>query len=588
MLNSNIDFSGEYHKKKLCCFIIAFMFLLPLFSAELPSNSPIPPVAESDSFSYELYLFSALQAFTLILLLVVILINRKLRNDIDHQKRDLQEALLFPEDVIKSLPGVFYVYNKDLELIKWNENILKVTGFSNKELYHKKIFSWVNDEEKDLVKVLVDKVFEDGDVVMQEFDIVVKSGEALPFLVSLSSFFIDGERYLVGFGNDLTKRKHLEDQLRESHKMEAIGTLAGGIAHDFNNILAGIVGFTELAKLRSENDEEMQEYLSNILTASDRAKDIIKQILTFTKKEDSKKQPLDLVEIIDEVILLQQPFIPSSIKLSKNLEPVKQIHGDSSQIHQLVMNLVTNAYQAITNNKGLLTISLSEKAVNENDKLNLEGLPPGEFVFLEVIDSGEGMDSLTKENIFDPFFTTKGFSGGTGLGLSVVYGVVENHSGFIFCQSKLGKGTSFQVYFPVYEGGEVKKEKVSKAPEYGNKENIMYVDDESMITKFMKIILQKSGYSVEVFNNPKEALEEFRRNPDSFDLIITDIAMPELSGFELAEKILKIRKDIPVIMCSGNPKECKTDLDIKISSYISKPFNAVEVLGEISRVLADQ
>jgi nitrogen-specific signal transduction histidine kinase/CheY-like chemotaxis protein len=358
---------------------------------------------------------------------------------------------------------------------------------------------------------------------------------------------------------DITERKlaemergKLEVQLRQSQKMEAIGTLAGGIAHDFNNILSAIMGNTELAKLDSGGNPSLLESLDAINRASLRAKDLVKQILAFSRQQKVERKPILLEPVVREVFKLLRSTLPAQIELSLKVqnEPGKVL-ADATEIHQVVMNLCTNAAHAITPKTGRIELRLAPHTVDESLVLRLPDLRVGPYVRLSVIDTGHGIAVETLKRIFDPFFTTKQPGEGTGLGLAVVHGIVKGHDGAIDVSSELGKGTTFEVYLPMLEGEVKTTETHSKPPRLGNRERILFVDDEESLCALCVKGLERLNYAVTSFSDAGKALEQFRTRPEDWDLVITDLNMPGISGVTFASEILQVRPNMLILLATG-------------------------------------
>lgn len=391
----------------------------------------------------------------------------------------------------------------------------------------------------------------------------------------------------VAVKRDVTNEIKLEHQLYEAQKIKAMGTLAGGIAHDFNNILSGIMGYTELGLLEKKNINEIHTYLACILEASKRAKDLVKQILTFNRQSEQKKELLEIASIIREAIKLIRATLPSTIEIRENLDhKASIIMGDAIQIHQVIINLCTNAAHAMREKGGILRISLTEFDSDTDHLYQYQTITPGSYIRLSVSDTGHGMDSAVKEQIFDPYFTTKKLGEGSGLGLSVVYGIVKNHGGEIKVYSEPGKGTIFHIYIPRVKTDMENKFDKEELISTGT-ETILLIDDELDLIETKQIMLKKFGYNVISKTSSIEALELFCKEPYQFDLIITDQTMPGMTGSELGKIILKIKPDMPLILCSGFSEIIDEDTarNIGFKEFITKPVTMKELLKIIKKVL---
>lgn len=387
---------------------------------------------------------------------------------------------------------------------------------------------------------------------------------------------------------DISNEVRLENELRQAQKLEAIGTLAGGIAHDFNNILGIILGYCELNLLDAHPDTERQMSLEEIRKACYRGRDLVRQILAFSRKSEYSKQPLHLGAIIKEVMKLLRPALPSSVEIGLNLGTARDndlIMADATQVHQLIMNLCTNAAQAMGDGGGLLQIDLRELTLTSPGIMNLPGLEAGAYIHLSVKDDGCGIAPADIERIFEPYFTTKGPGGGTGLGLAVVHGIVKDHGGAVKVESEQGAGSVFHVYLPRTTSMLVPTPVPGDTPR--GSESILLVDDEAGIVKAYGELLRKLGYSVEDKTNGLEALEIFQSCPDRFDLVITDQTMPRMTGIELARQIRSIRPDVPVILCSGYDEMInrKAAEEAGICRLLSKPLLVRDVAVTIREVL---
>jgi len=388
---------------------------------------------------------------------------------------------------------------------------------------------------------------------------------------------------------DITHELRLERELRQSHKMEAIGTLAGGIAHDFNNILTAIIGYTEMAQNKISKNDPIARDLVRVQEASTRAKEMVMQILTFSRQGEQERKPLHVASVIEEVFKLLRSTLPTTIEIHQQIATFPDgdtVLADPTQLHQVLMNLGTNAAHAMRAKGGVLNVSLS--SVNTDASLILlhPDLRPGPCVRLTVSDTGHGMETSVKERIFDPYFTTKKVGEGTGMGLAVVQGIIKSHGGAISVYSKPGQGTTFHVFLPKITDV-VTHEVQADESLRGGTERILFVDDEKVLVELGQELLEALGYNVTAASNSLEALVSFRAQPDAFDLVITDMTMPGLTGRELARELSAIRPDIPIIMCSGfnefiNANEAR---EAGISEFLMKPYVTSRIAQVIRRVL---
>ena len=381
--------------------------------------------------------------------------------------------------------------------------------------------------------------------------------------------------------------QRLEGQLRQAQKMEAIGTLAGGIAHDFNNILGAIIGYSEMAIYDTEKNSMTRHNMEQVLKAGHRAKDLVKQILAFSRKSEQDKKIILITPIIKEVLMLLRASLPTTIEIHQHIEPsLGAIFADPTQIHQIIMNLCTNSAHAMENTGGNLEVSASNVNLDLERAQQFQELSPGQYVALVIKDSGHGMDSATLERIFDPYFTTKTKDKGTGMGLAVVHGIVKGHNGGIHVTSTPNEGTTIEILFPRTASiMRYDTQELNSLP--GGHERILFVDDEETLIELGESMLLKLGYQVSTRTSSIEAIEAFKANPQRFDLVISDMTMPNMSGDMLAKALLKIRPDIPIIICTGFSEqisEQKTD-EIGIRGFLMKPLTIRELAHTVRRVL---
>jgi PAS domain S-box-containing protein len=399
----------------------------------------------------------------------------------------------------------------------------------------------------------------------------------------------------VFVGRDVSQQERLEKQLRQAQKMEALGTLAGGIAHDFNNILGAIISCAEFALEDALPGSPTREDLGHVLKASYRGKNLIKQILAFSRTNEQERRPTEIVPLVKECLKFLRASLPSSIEIRQNISagPV-MVLADPTQIHQVILNLCTNAAHAMREKGGILEVSLSEVTAGPSTTALLQNVGTGAFIRLAVTDTGHGMSKKIMERIFDPFFTTKKQGEGTGLGLSMVHGIIMNYGGDITVSSERGKGTTFEVFLPCMECSGDLPEVSKRAIVSRGSERILFVDDEEDLVYAGEKMLKRLGYEPVVFQDALAALQAFRTNPDKFDLIITDQSMPHVTGIELAREAQRMRPGIPIILCSGFSPEAGEGLTVKeaeqagIREVKMKPIGSSEMAEAIRKILDEK
>ncbi len=488
-------------------------------------------------------------------------------------------------------------------LEEMNQSGLDFMGCTAAEVIYKPFWTipfWSHDEnERSRLRELLEEAGS-GKASRYETTIVSKDGEIRNIDFSITPvfstsgevvFIITEARDITEFKQTAREREKLSVQLAKSQKMEAIGTLAGGIAHDFNNILSGILGYAQLAELNLDSPAKARRHIAQIVKGARRAAGLTQQILTFSRQTEYEKNPLALYLVVKETVKLLRSSIPSTIAINENIVSKAKVMADATQMHQVVMNLCTNAYHAMEKTGGQLTIRLKNtEIIRDKDVFNNE-VRPGQYIELEITDTGHGMSLKVLSKAFDPYFTTKDIGKGTGFGLSLVHAIVDEHGGYIKVVTSVGKGSSFYIFLPVADDIES-----APADRAGNNEltkgneHIMVVDDEEDIRLILDTFLTDLGYTVSVFENGETAFKAFKNCPDHFDLVITDMTMPKMTGAELAQNILALKNNIPVILCTGYSEtivEAKA-IEMGIRQYIQKPVDNNELALVIRAILDDE
>ncbi len=420
------------------------------------------------------------------------------------------------------------------------------------------------------------------------------SGELREAEVNLNCIETDSGKFLLASVHDITDRKQLEEELRHTQKMEAIGTLAGGIAHDFNNILTAIMGYTELAQMKLGTESPVAEELDQVYIASKRARELVQQILTYSRKAPQVKQTIKLATIVKEAMKLLRSSIPATIEIQQEISSERLVYADPTQIHQVLMNLCTNSHHAMEENGGVLTVRVKDLDITANSTAETEKheLEPGLYTVLEVSDTGCGMDLATMKNIFDPYFTTKEHGKGSGMGLAVVHGIIQSHNAHITVSSKVGQGTTFRIFFHVAPEPAPADEQhgmEETAEQEERNERILFVDDELAICNLAEKFLEAAGYRVETFQDVTRAWEVFSVRPERWDLLITDQTMPQMTGMEFIAKARALRPELPVILCSGYRETISTEQlqKMAVNVFIQKPTPMDKLLSSIRKILRE-
>ena len=518
----------------------------------------------------------------------------------DSKSREAEGKLRDSEERFKKLfeyaPLPYQSLDKKGCIIEVNHTWLEMLGYQKSDVIGKSFGNFLHPEWIDHFKENFPRFKSVGEVLGVEFEMKKKDGTYITAQFNgkirkdQAGDFIQTHCVFKDVSNEKKMQRKLEKQeiaIRQAQKLEAIGNLAGGIAHDFNNILTSILGFTDLSLQDVQQDSEIHDNLTEVLAAGKRAKNLVKQILTFSRKGEQEKHPIEINSVINENMKMLRSTIPSNIEIREQIshEPIT-IQANASQMNQVIMNIVTNAVHAIEDN-GIIDIGLELIHLDKNDIESYPDMMPGSYAKMFVSDTGCG---IAKENlmaVFDPYFTTKTPDKGTGLGLAVVHGIVKLHFGHISVYSEFEKGTTFNVYLPLATQVEKRSTIQTKTENVGGGERILFVDDEPTIAKLQKRTLERLGYDVTIKTSSIEALEAFRLTPDLFQLVITDMTMPEMTGDKLSRAVKEIKPDIPVILCTGFSEKINetTALDFPIDGFLMKPIDTGKLAKTVRKAL---
>ncbi len=569
-----------------------------LFKADIVYNGQEIGVLRGEQYLRFIYPCFNFLIFLLLIMFVTLFVTHLFssRKTLEHQvvdnTRRYQESERRFHDLVTMLPEMVWEADTEGMLTFANRIAFERFGFAETDMYEKGInlLDLIIPEERERAKENYEATLNGKKLALNEYTALTKDGRSFPIHIRSAPIYKDGK--LTGARGvviDVTELRKLENQLRQAQKMEAIGTLAGGIAHDFNNILTAIIGYTQLVQMELQDRPGLNAKLNEAYTAATRAKNLVQQILTFSRKAEHSKRPLKLSSVVTETVKLIRSSIPSTIEIKQEILTSETIVADATRMHQMVMNLCTNAYQAMEQKGGILSIRLIETCRCAPIGSKHEGEERA-YLKLEISDTGCGIDLNNMDKIFDPYFTTKETGEGTGLGLSMVHGIVEEHGGFIEVESLPGKGTTFSIFLPVFAmklRGEQSKTTHDSPVPAGGSECIMIVDDENQILDITRDYLQRMGYSIKIFNDPVRAMDEFNNEPDRYRLIITDQTMPHKTGAELCTYIKRIRPNCPVILCSGYSAIINRNVlkDAGINIFLQKPVVLEDLARAVRRLL---
>ncbi len=545
--------------------------------------------------------------------LLLLIFNRKLNRQVTSRtehlllevterkkvEKNLKANESFLNSVIENIPNMIFVKEaEELRYVRINKTGEELLGYATKDFVGRNDYDFFPKKEADFFtqkdrEVLRNKIMVD---IPEETVQTRDKGSRILHTKKIPILNEQGKpEFLLGISEDITEHQQAADEkkvlaakLRQAQKMESIGTLAGGIAHDFNNILTAIYGYAELAQMEITRPEKAEKYIKEILQGAGRAKELVNQILTFSRKGERTLKPLHVQTIIKETFKLLRSTLPTTIEINQDINPdCEPVLADPTEIHQVIMNLCTNAYHAMRATGGILSVSVQPVHLDDHTFSTTLHLQPGSYLKIEIQDTGEGMPERVLGRIFEPYYTTKEQGEGTGLGLAVAHGIITGLHGDITVSSTLGKGTTFTLYLPTVASSAQQAVESTPEPLPAGSERILIVDDDEAIIHMEQQMLSSLGYTVTPFTDSEKCLKFFQEHPEEFDVIITDMTMPGMTGDTFAKEVLKIRPDMPIILCTGfsdriDEKKAKA---IGIGEYVMKPILMKDLAGAVHRVL---
>ncbi|MCF8037134.1 MAG: PAS domain S-box protein [Desulfobacteraceae bacterium] len=521
--------------------------------------------------------------------------------DISERKqleRELQQSEEKYRNILETIEDGYFEVTLSGRFTFFNEAMCSILGYDAREL---KGMGYEQYMRKDIASEVFNAfnwVYRTGNSYKAfDWEMIRKDGSVC-YVESSISLIKDSKGQAIGFKGvtrDITERKkaeqereELQAELRHSQKMEAIGTLAGGIAHDFNNILSSIIGYSELCLDETSENTLMHRNLNQVLTAGNRAKDLVKQILTLSRRDEQEFTPTPIIPLAKEALKMLRSTLPSTINLQEQIQGDRLIvYADPTQIHQVIINMATNAKHALQEQGGTIEVRIEQTNFDKTVMKKYPDLGPGNYVHIAVSDTGVGIPEQNIDKIFEPYFTTKEKGVGTGLGLSTAHGIVRAHDGHITVHSEPGKGSTFNIYIPLAEPSQATEAPYKTEFMPTGAETVLLVDDEQPIVKMLQQNLQHLGYQVTPRTSSVEALAAFRAQPDKFAVVITDMTMPNMTGDKLAAEIKKIRPNMPVILCTGFSEYLRDRNmhDLQVDGVLMKPLSRIEIAKKIRQVL---